>query len=102
MNELLRGMLAAFLAYTIFGLSFLFSKVALELVSPMVLLCVRFGVTVLALSLLALFGAVKMDFRNKKLGGAIVLGLLQPVLYFLFENYGLTVANVVAKAKALF
>ena len=39
MNEQRKGMLAAFAAYAIFGLSFLFSKVALGLASPMVLLC---------------------------------------------------------------
>lgn len=90
MNEQRKGMLAAFTAYAIFGLSFLFSKVALGLASPMVLLCVRFGVTVIALNLMVAFRVVKLDLKGKKLGGAIVLGLLQPVLYFIFENYGLS------------
>lgn len=90
MNEQRKGMLAAFAAYAIFGLSFLFSKVALGLASPMVLLCVRFGVTVIALNLMVAFRVVKLDLKGKKLGGAIVLGLLQPVLYFIFENYGLS------------
>lgn len=90
MNEQRKGMLAAFAAYAIFGLSFLFSKVALGLASPMVLLCVRFGVTVIALNLMVAFRVVKLELKGKKLGGAIVLGLLQPVLYFIFENYGLS------------
>ena len=89
MNEQQKGMLAAFVAYTIFGLSFLFSKVALGVVSPMVLLCVRFGVTVIALNLLVLFRLVRLELKGKKLGGAILLGVLQPVLYFVFENYGI-------------
>ena len=89
LNEQHKGMLAAFVAYAIFGLSFLFSKVALGLTSPMVLLCVRFGVTVLALNLMVLLRLVKLELKGKKLGGAIVLGLLQPVLYFVCENYGL-------------
>lgn len=90
MNEQRKGMLAAFAAYAIFGFSFLFSKVALGLASPMVLLCVRFGVTVVALNLMVAFRLVKLELKGKKLGGAIVLGLLQPVLYFVFENYGLS------------
>jgi len=90
MNGQRKGMLAAFAAYAIFGLSFLFSKVALGLASPMVLLCVRFGVTVIALNLMVAFRVVKLELKGKKLGGAIVLGLLQPVLYFIFENYGLS------------
>ena len=56
----------------------------------MVLLCVRFGVTVIALNLMVAFRVVKLELKGKKLGGAIVLGLLQPVLYFIFENYGLS------------
>lgn len=90
MNEQRKGMLAAFAAYAIFGFSFLFSKVALGLASPMVLLCVRFGVTVVALNLMVAFRLVKLELKGKKLGGAIVLGFLQPVLYFVFENYGLS------------
>lgn len=89
MNEQHKGMLAAFTAYTIFGLSFLFSKLALNVASPMVLLCVRFAVTVLALNLLVLLKLVRLDLKHKPLGGVIVMGLLQPVLYFVFENYGL-------------
>ena len=89
MNEQQTGMLAAFVAYTIFGLSFLFSKVALGVASPMVLLCVRFGVTVIALNLLVLFRLVWLELKGKKLGAAILLGVLQPVLYFVFENYGI-------------
>lgn len=89
MNDQHKGMLAAFTAYTIFGLSFLFSKRALGIASPMVLLCVRFGVTLLALNLLVLFRVFRLDLKGKKLGGAILLGLFQPVLYFILENYGL-------------
>lgn len=89
MNERQKGMLAAFAAYTIFGLSFLFSKRALGVASPMVLLCVRFGVTLIALNLMVLFRAAKLELKGKKLGGAILLGLFQPVLYFILENYGL-------------
>ena len=90
MNEQHKGMLAAFAAYTIFGLSFLFSKRALGVASPMVLLCVRFGVTLIALNLMVLFRAAKLELRGKKLGSAILLGLFQPVLYFILENYGLS------------
>ena len=45
-----KAMLAAGIAYSIFGLSYLFSKMALDLVEPAVLLCVRFSVTVLLLN----------------------------------------------------
>ena len=82
-------MLAAGVAYSIFGLSYLFSKMALGVAEPMILLCVRFSVTVVVLNLLVLFRVMKLNLRGKKLMGPILLGILQPVLYFVLENYGL-------------
>lgn len=82
-------MLAAGVAYSIFGLSYLFSKMALGVTEPMILLCVRFSVTVVVLNLLVLFRVMKLNLRGKKVMGPILLGILQPVLYFVLENYGL-------------
>ena len=82
-------MLAAGVAYSIFGLSYLFSKMALGVAEPMILLCVRFSVTVIVLNLLVVFRILKLNLRGKKLMGPILLGILQPVLYFVLENYGL-------------
>lgn len=82
-------MLAATAAYSIFGLSFLFSKMALNVTEPAILLCVRFSVTFLVLNLLALLGVLKLELKGKNLLGPILVGIIQPVLYFLFENYGL-------------
>lgn len=89
MTEEKKSMLAAAGAYSIFGLSFLFSKMALHVAEPMILLCVRFAVTILVLNALVLFRAVKLHLRGKNLLGPIILGILQPVLYFVMENYGL-------------
>ena len=89
MTEERKGMLAAGVAYSIFGLSYLFSKMALGVAEPMILLCVRFSVTVVVLNLLVLFRVMKLNLRGKKLMGPILLGILQPVLYFVLENYGL-------------
>lgn len=92
MNDAKKGMLAAGAAYGIFGLSYLFSKIALEITQPVILLCLRFTVTVLLMNLLVLFGVLKLDLKGKKrkmLWMPVLLGLLQPVLYFYLENYGL-------------
>lgn len=92
MNEEKKGMLAAGIAYGIFGLSYLFSKIALEITQPVILLCLRFTVTVLLMNLLVAFGVLELDLRGKKkkqLWMPVLLGLLQPVLYFYLENYGL-------------
>lgn len=85
-----KGMLAAAVAYCIFGLSYLFSTLALNAAGdPILLLAVRFMITFAALNALVLTGAMKLSLRGKNLLPAILLGLLQPVLYFVFENYGL-------------
>lgn len=89
LNREKKSMLAAGLAYSIFGLSYLFSKKALNVTEPAILLSCRFLVTLLVLNILALTGIMKLRLKGKKLLGPIMLGVLQPVLYFIFENYGL-------------
>ena len=73
----------------VFGLSYLFSKMALGVTEPMILLCARFTVTFIILNLLVLTRVLRLDLRGKSLWGPILLGILQPVLYFILENYGL-------------
>lgn len=85
-----KGMIAASTAYVIFGLSYLFSKMALNITNPIILLCVRFTITFIALNLLVVTGLMKLNLKGKKLIGPILLGVLQPVLYFFLENYGLS------------
>lgn len=89
MSEEKKGMLAAGAAYSIFGLSYLFSKLALDVAEPFILLCVRFSITFLVLNIMVLTRVQKISLRGKNLLGPICLGLLEPVLYFFLENYGL-------------
>ncbi|MDO4740497.1 MAG: DMT family transporter [Eubacteriales bacterium] len=92
MNDERKAMIAAALAYGIFGLSFLFSKIALEITQPAVLLCLRFSLTVLLLNVMRFFAPFRISFQGKKrtlLWAPVLLGLIQPVLYFYLENYGL-------------
>ena len=89
MTEEKKGMLAASCAYVIFGLSYLFSKTALNVTDPIMLLCIRFSVTYILLNILAAARVMKLNLKGKKLGGPVLLGILQPVLYFILENYGL-------------
>jgi drug/metabolite transporter (DMT)-like permease len=89
MSDERKSMLAAGAAYCIFGLSYLFSKMALNITEPMILLCVRFSVTFIVLNILVCSRVLKLHLKGKNLTGPILLGILQPVLYFVFENYGL-------------
>jgi len=87
-----RGMLAASAAYIIFGFSYLFSKMALNLTEPLILLTARFTLTFLVLNLLVLSGVCRIRLREKRrlLLYPVCIGILQPCLYFVLENYGLS------------
>lgn len=90
MNEERKGMLASGAAYSIFGLSYLFSTMGIGVAGdPMILLCIRFAVTFLAINVLVLTRVMKLELRGKNILGPVLLGVLNPVLYFIFENYGL-------------
>lgn len=84
-----KAMLAAAAAYSIFGLSFLFSKMALGYTEPSILLWARFALTFLALNLMLPLRLGKLNLKGKRLWPVILLGLLQPGLYYILENYGL-------------
>ena len=84
-----KSILAAIAANAIFGLSFMFSKMALNVTDPVILLCCRFSVTVIALNLMIFARIMKPRFKGKNIKAAILVGFLQPVLYFLLESYGL-------------
>ena len=89
----------ALLASAIFGMSFMFSKLALEVAKPTVLLAFRFAIAFGAMSLAILVNAIVGKVRGKALfafslkgkpvGSLVLLGLIQPVLYFFCENYGI-------------
>ena len=74
---------------TIFGLSFLVTKGALETFSPFQLLFLRFALATAALALLWAARAVKLEFRGKPRLPLVLVCLFQPMLYFIFETFGL-------------
>ena len=93
------SLLAAITADVIFGMSFMFSKLALEVAVPTVLLAFRFTVAVAAMSLVILANAAvgklrgrplfAFSLRGKPVYKLLLLGTVQPVAYFFFENYGI-------------
>lgn len=88
-----KSMIAAILGNVIFGFSFLASKIALGEATPLVLLSSRFLLATFILLLLAVTRIVPIHLKGKKIGRLIVLGILQPVVYFLCENYGVKYTN---------
>lgn len=101
MSDARKGMLAAFGGNFIFGLSFLFTKTALRVTTPSVLLALRFLLAFAVMNALLLSGRVHVSFKGKPVGLLLLMGLLQPVLYFYFESYGLLYSNATFSAVML-
>jgi len=81
--------LAAISFAVIFGFSFMFSKVALDFVTPIGLISYRFLTAFLVIELLRLFGFIKIRLKFTYVKSLLLVAIFQPVLYFLFEVYGL-------------
>jgi len=80
---------AAFAAQVIFGFSFMFTKIALEVAEPLFLIAVRFLVAFLVMNILVWTGKLHLRLEGKNIKWLILLGILQPVVYFLGETYGI-------------
>ena len=90
----LTGIAAAIGSNLIFGLSFLFSRTALTRGVPVAtLLGLRFFVAFLAMTLLIAFGVFRVDYRGKRPVRLLSLVLIQPVLYFLCETFGIQMTS---------
>lgn len=103
MNTHAKAIGAVIAGNTIFGFSFIFSKMALQITLPSVLIAVRFVAAFIALNLIVIFGRmikvpdgqggrkplVQFSLRGKPLRNILLLALFQPILYFLCESYGI-------------
>jgi len=81
--------IAAGIGYaTIFGFSFLVTKDALNVLDPMELVFARFLLAAVLMSLLVAARLVRLDYRGKKPAALLATCIFQPILYFVFETYG--------------
>lgn len=99
--------LGALTGNSIFGFSFMFSRMALSITTPFVMLMYRFILATVLLFVLALICARRGDWRDengeihwlrfslrgKSLAPLLALGVVQPVAYFLCESYGISMTN---------
>lgn len=98
---------AAALGNGIFGFSFMFSRIALGITQPFVMLMYRFLITFAVLVMIALVCSgkkrengpkgeihwLRFDLKGRKILPLLGLGLIQPVGYFLCESYGISMTN---------
>lgn len=87
----LRVVFAGVLVSIIFGFSFLFTKNALDYLSPLTFLSYRFFIAFVFFLILLIFGVIKLE--KKPYWKLSILILFQPVLYFVFETYGVQKIN---------
>ena len=87
------GIAAAAAGNSIFGFSFMFSRMALAVATPYVMLMYRFAAAFLVLGLIGLWakrtgqqGWLRFDLRPRQAAPLLLLGITQPVLYFLCES----------------
>ena len=76
-----------------FGLSFMFTRGALEILAPVQLLGFRFAIAALALTLLRAAGWVTVNLRGKNVKALFFVALFQPFLYFIFETTGVQLTS---------
>ena len=78
---------------TIYGFSFMFSRIALMHTDADMLLAIRFTVAMLVMLLMVLTGLFKVDLKGKPVGKFLIMGLCQPVIYFICETAGIQYTN---------
>jgi drug/metabolite transporter (DMT)-like permease len=75
---------------SIFGVSFIFSKLALSLLTPFGLLSLRFIIAFGVMNALVSLKIIQIKINPSMLRFALPVVIAQPILYFTFENIGLS------------
>ena len=92
-KQYIKAMLAAFGVYTLWGFSFMASKIGQERATPFLLLAYRFDIAILILSIPVIFGKIKVRLKGKNIKPLLLLGTCEPCIYFIGEQYGLRFSN---------
>lgn len=87
-NKQITATVAACLSQIIFGFSFLFTKIALESASPFVVLADRYLIAFVVMTAVVIISKIKIRLTSHT-GLLFLMALFQPILYFLFETYGI-------------
>lgn len=91
-NKTVSATVAVLVVEVIFGFSFLFSKTAMQFASPLVLIADRFTVAFVLLTAVMLIAGIKFRI-GKNVWKPIAMAMFQPVLYFVFESYGINMTT---------
>lgn len=81
--------IVAAISAIIFGLSFLFTKGALEHIGTYPLLALRFILAALIMWLLRRFRLIRVNLKGRPIWGVILLAVFEPIIYFICETAGI-------------
>lgn len=82
------GVGAALATELLYGCSFIFTKSAVELVTPAALLAWRFVTALVGMVLLLATRVIRLTIKRRSLGPLLLLALFQPLLYYAAETLG--------------
>ena len=88
-----KAIIAAIGVYFIWGFTLLASTVAQRYATPMVFLMYRFDVATLCMLFPVIIGKRKIHLDRGKILPLVIMGLCEPAIYFLGEQYGLKYTN---------
>ncbi|MBO4847837.1 MAG: DMT family transporter [Clostridia bacterium] len=77
------------ICHIFWGFSFMASDYALKIAHVFLLLSHRFLAAFIVMSLLVLFRAARLDLKGKRVWLLLILGILEPVVYFFGEQFGI-------------
>ena len=86
-------MFATLGVYSIWGFSFLAAKIGQQASSPFIILMYRFDIALIVMALYWLIRKPNIRIRGKNIKGLLWLGLCEPVIYFIGEQYGMKNTN---------
>jgi drug/metabolite transporter (DMT)-like permease len=80
---------AGILFASIFGLTFMFTKILLVDISPVGIIAYRFSLAIITMEFLRQTKLIKISLKHKPLSAVLLIAVFQPVLYFLLETTGI-------------
>lgn len=94
-KQAIKAVLATTLCHVLWGFSFMASSRALSAANVFVLLSHRFLIAFTLMSLMTLAGFAKLSLKGKRILPLVALGLMEPVIYFFGEQYGILYSGTV-------
>lgn len=103
MTNAKKAIIAVALGNSIFGFSFLFSRIALDYAIPSLMVAMRFTTAFIVMNIIVCAGTlikkrdgnplIRFSLRGKPVKYVLLLALFQPILYFIGESYGIKLTS---------